>query len=209
MDRTLIDVLERVRELFFKYGVRSVSMDDICRDLGLSKKKLYQLFSSKNELVEKLLELERENFEIIFDTYSFEGVNAIDILLTVSKEVGERFRDVSPSMTFDLKKYYPEIYHNHISDRIDFIFKKIQINLEKGISQGMYRDDLSVELVSRLYIRRLIDLHNPEFFPADKFSFTTLFDAMFDNFIRGIAFPNGIEYYEKQKRKVNFNKFNK
>ncbi|HZX63407.1 MAG TPA: TetR/AcrR family transcriptional regulator [Bacteroidales bacterium] len=209
MDNTLTDVLERVRELFFKYGVRSVSMDDICRDLGISKKKLYQLFSSKNELVEKLLELERENFEIIFDTYSFEGVNAIDILLTVSKEVGERFRDVSPSMTFDLKKYYPDIYHNHIEERIDFIFKKIQINLEKGINQGVYRDDLSVELVARLYIRRLIDLHNPEFFPADKFSFHTLFDAMFDNFIRGIANPKGIEYYEKQKRKVNFNKFNK
>ena len=209
MDNTLTDVLERVRELFFKYGVRSVSMDDICRDLGISKKKLYQLFSSKNELVEKLLELERENFEIIFDTYSFEGVNAIDILLTVSKEVGERFRDVSPSMTFDLKKYYPDIYHNHIEERIDFIFKKIQINLEKGINQGVYRDDLSVELVARLYIRRLIDLHNTEFFPADKFSFHTLFDAMFDNFIRGIANPKGIEYYEKQKRKVNFNKFNK
>jgi TetR/AcrR family transcriptional regulator, cholesterol catabolism regulator len=209
MDSTLTDVLERVRELFFKYGVRSVSMDDICRDLGISKKKLYQLFSSKNELVEKLLELERQNFEIIFDTYNFEGVNAIDILLTVSKEVGERFRDVSPSMTFDLKKYYPDIYHQHIEERIDFIFKKIQINLEKGVNQGVYRDDLSIELVARLYIRRLIDLHNPEFFPADKFSFQTLFEAMFDNFIRGIANPKGIEYYEKQKRKVNFNKFNK
>jgi AcrR family transcriptional regulator len=209
MDDTIIDVLERVRELFFKYGVRSVSMEDICRDLGISKKKLYLLFSSKNELVEKLLELERQNFEIIFDTYDFEGVNAIDILLTVSKEVGERFRDVSPSMTFDLKKYYPDIYHNHIDDRIDFIFKKIQINLEKGINQGVYRDDLTVELVSRLYIRRLIDLHNPEFFPADKFSFQTLFEAMFDNFIRGIANPKGIEYYESQKRKVNFNKFDK
>jgi len=209
MDSILTDVLERVRELFFKYGVRSVSMDDICRDLAISKKKLYQLFSSKNELVEKLLELERENFEIIFDTYSFEGVNAIDILLTVSKEVGERFRDVSPSVTFDLKKYYPDIYHKHIEERIDFIFRKIQINLEKGINQGVYRDDLSVELVARLYIRRLIDLHNPEFFPADKFSFQTLFEAMFDNFIRGIANPKGIEYYEKQKRKLNFNKFNK
>jgi AcrR family transcriptional regulator len=62
MDSILTDVLERVRELFYKYGVRSVSMDDICRDLGISKKKLYQLFSSKNELVEKLLKLERENF---------------------------------------------------------------------------------------------------------------------------------------------------
>jgi TetR/AcrR family transcriptional regulator, cholesterol catabolism regulator len=204
MEQSLVEILDRVRNLFFKYGVRSISMDDISRDTGISKKRLYSIFKSKNNLVEKLLELERVNFEIIFSTYNFEGVNAIDILLIVSKEVSDKFTDVSPSMTYDLNKYYPEIYHKHIEERIEFIFGKIKINLEKGINQGVYRDDLSIELVARLYIRRLIDLHNPEIFPADKFSFQTLFDVMFDNFIRGIANEKGIEYYEKQKRKVNF-----
>jgi AcrR family transcriptional regulator len=208
MEKSLVEILERVRELFFKYGVRSVSIDDICRDVGISKKKLYLHIKSKNELVEKLLELERENFEIIFSTNKFDGVNAIDVLLMVSMEVGERFWDVSPSLTFDLKKYYPEIYHRHIENRIEFIYEQIQLNIKKGINNGMYRDDLSIELIARLYIRRLIDLHNPEFFPADKFSFQTLFDVMFDNFIRGISNENGIRYYEQQKRKVNLKKFN-
>jgi TetR/AcrR family transcriptional regulator, cholesterol catabolism regulator len=208
MEQSLVDILNRVRDLFFKHGVRSVSMDDICSDIGISRNKLHQVFTSKNDLVEKLLQLERENFEIIFSTYNFDGVNSIDILLTVSKEVSDKFTDVSPSMTLDLKKYYPDIYHKHVEDRIEFVFNNIKINLEKGIRQGVYRDDLSVELVARLYIRRLIDLHNPEFFPADKFSFETLFDVMFDHFIRGIANENGIEYYEKQKRNVNFKKSN-
>ena len=182
-----------------------MSMDDICREVGVSRKKIYQIFTSKNDLVEKLLELERENFEVIFHTDKFDGeVNAIDILLMVSKDVSNKFTDISPSMTFDLKKYYPEIYHKHVEERIEFIFDKIRINLMKGINQGVYRDDLSVELVSRLYIRRLMDLHNPEFFPADKFSFQTLFDVMFDNFIRGIANEKGIEYYENQKKKIRF-----
>jgi len=207
MEKQIIEILENVRELFFKYGVRSVSMDDIGRDLGISKKKLYEHFKTKSDLVEKLLSLERRNFEDIFDTYNFEGVNAIDILLTVSKELGNKFRDVSPSMTYDMKKYYPAIYNHHLEERIEFIFGKIKINLEKGINQGMYRNDLSIELVARLYIRRLMDLHDPQVFPADKFSFQTLFDVMFDNFIRGIANQNGIDYYEKQKRQVNFNKF--
>lgn len=207
MEEEVIYILEKVRELFFKYGVRSISMDDIGRKLGISKKRLYELFKGKSNLVEKLLYLERKNFEIIFDTHNFEGVNAIDILLTVSKELGGKFRDVSPSMTYDMKKYYPVIYQHHLEERIEFIFGKIKINLEKGINQGIYRDDLSIELVARLYMRRLMDLHDPEVFPADKFSFQTLFDVMFDNFIRGIAKPNGIEYYEKQKQKVNFDKF--
>ncbi|MCX6242570.1 MAG: TetR/AcrR family transcriptional regulator [Bacteroidetes bacterium] len=207
MDNTLKDILERVRELFYKYGVRSVSIDDICRDLGFSKKKLYEYVESKHELVEKLLELERQNFEVIFSQYNFEGINAIDILLTVSNELGENFRDISPSMTFDLKKYYPEVYHKHVDERIEFIFEKIKINLSKGINQGMYRTDLSVELIARLYIRRLMDLHNPEFFPAEKFSFRTLYDVMIDNFIRGIATETGLAYYETKRTKLNFNKF--
>ena len=207
MDAALVLILEQVRELFFKNGVRSVCMEAIATALNLSRRQLNHHFTNKNRLVEKLLELERQNFEIIFDQHNFEGVNAIDILLIVSRDVGERFRDVSPSMTYDLKKYYPEIYHKHVDERIEFIYQKIQINLQKGISQGMYRDDLSVELIARLYIRRLIDLHNPDFFPADKFSFQTLFEVMFDNFIRGIAKPEGITYYEKQRKKFNFNQF--
>lgn len=207
MDKTLVEILKRVRELFFKYGVRSVSIDDICQNAGISKKKLYQFVSGKSDLVEKLLELERQNFEVIFETHNFDGVNSIDILLTVSHEVGERFWDISPSMTFDLEKYYPDIYHHHVQQRTEFIYQQMFLNINKGIRQGIYRDDLSVELVARLYIRRLLDLHNPEFFPAEKFSFQTLFDVMFDNFIRGIATPNGIEYYELQKSKVNFKQF--
>jgi TetR/AcrR family transcriptional regulator, cholesterol catabolism regulator len=205
MEKSLVDILERVRALFFQYGVRKISMDDISREAGVSRKKLYQYFSNKHELVKKLLDLERENFEIIFDTDRFDGeVSAIDILLMVSKEVNDKFTDVSPSMTYDLKKYYPDIYLNHMEERIESIFDKIRINLEKGIKQGLYRDDLSVELISRLYIRRLLDLHDPEIFPADKFSFQTLFDVMFDNFIRGIANEKGITYYEKQMKKLSF-----
>jgi len=208
MDDSLIEILVRVRELFFKFGVRSVSMEDISRDLGVSKKKLYQLVRSKKELVSRLLELERRNFEIIFEKYNFDGVNSIDVLLTVSKEISDRFWDVSPSMTFDMKKYYPEIYNQHIETRVEFIFAQIQLNIKKGIRDGMYRDDLSTELIARLYIRRLIDIHNPEYFP-EKFSFQTLFDTMFDNFIRGIATEGGINYYEQQKGKVKFKKQNR
>ena len=87
----------------------------------------------------------------------------------------------------------------------EFIFEQIQLNIEKGIRDGMYRSDLTTELISRLYIRRLIDLHNPEYFP-EKFSFNNLFDAMFDNFVRGIGTKEGIQYYETQKKKIIFEK---
>ena len=95
---------------------------------------------------------------------------------------------------------YPEIYKKHIEERVNFIFGKIQINLQKGISQGMYRDDVSIELVARLYIRRLMDLHNVENFPPEKFSFKTMFNQMFESFVKSVATENGMAYYEKKKK---------
>ncbi len=201
MDEKLARILEKARDVSFTYGIRSMSMDDISRKLGISKSTLYKYVRNKTDLVDKILEFEREGFKRIFTNHDFVGVNAIDILLTVSKEVSENFINVTPSITFELKKYYPDLYQKHIDDRTNFIFEKIKINLQKGISQGMYREDLSIELAARLYISRLLDLHNSELFPPEKFSFQTLFNFMFENWIRGVARPEGIEYFERRFEK--------
>ncbi len=201
MDNKLRILLEKAHDISFTYGIRSMSMDDISRKLGISKSTLYKHVKNKTDLVEKILEFEREGFKKIFLDHDFEGVNAIDILLTVSKEVSKNFKNVTPSITFELKKYYPELYQRHMDQRAEFIFQKIQINLRKGISQGMYREDLSIELAARLYISRLLDLHNEELFPPEKFSFQTLFNFMFENWVRGIAKPEGIKYFEERFEK--------
>ena len=158
-------------------------------------------FENENfEALEKFLEKHRESFKVIFDLHNFEGVNAIDILLIVSKEIATKFSHVSPGITFDIKTRYPDVYKRHFKSRMDFIFNKIQINLQKGIAQGIYRDDLSIELVSRLYLSRLIDLHNPDFFPPEEFNFDTLFNAMFESHIRSIANDKGLKYWEEKKK---------
>lgn len=200
MDEQFRRILIGVRELSLKVGVRNLHIENICEDLQITPEVLARYVSSEAELVEKVLDFERESFKSIFDKHNFEDVNAIDILLIVSQEVSGRFQDLTPSITFDLKTLYPEIYQNHIEQRIEFIFSKIKINIEKGIRQGVYRQDLSIELLARLYISRLIDLHNPLFFPPDKFSFPMLFEVMFENFIRGIANDEGLKYF-KQRRK--------
>jgi TetR/AcrR family transcriptional regulator, cholesterol catabolism regulator len=204
MDDQLQDIMIRVRELALKHGIRDVSLSQISRQLDIPAGKMSKYFKDETDLVEKVLEFERDSFRTIFDEFNFEGVNAIDILLTVSKEIATRFTSLTPSISVELKKYYPEIYQRHFELRIEFIFGKIKINIEKGIRQGMYRDDLSIELIARLYISRLIDLHNPDFFPPDKFSFATLFEVMFENFIHGICNEDGIKYYKKQKRSMKF-----
>lgn len=199
------EILEKTRELSNRYSIRSMTIERVCARLGIGEEVLKKYVSNKAELIEKALEFERENFNVIFEKHNFEGVNAIDILATVSREMSMNFKNISPSLTFELKKFYPTIYRRHFEDRVNFIFGKIKINIEKGINQGMYRPDLSVELIARLYISRLIDLHNPRFFPPEQFSFEMLFDVMFDNFVRSIATPEGMEYYESRKQAFNFN----
>ena len=154
----------------------------------------------EKDLIRHILKFERESFKVIFDVHNFDGVNAIDILLTVSKEMATKFINISPGITYDLKTKYPDVYKRHFKSRMDFIFSKIKINLHKGISQGIYRDDLSIELIARLYLSRLIDIHNSDFFPPEEFNFDTLFEAMFESHIRSIANEKGLKYWEKKKK---------
>lgn len=205
MNEEVLYILQKTRELSNQLSLRDITMRELASKLEVPYETLKQNFSTKAKLVEKALEFEREGFKSIFDQYDFEGKNAIDILMTVSKEVSMRYRQVSPALTMDLKKYFPDIYQQHLLKRIDFIFEKIKINLYKGITQGMYRDDLSIELMSRLYIARLLDIHDPNFFPPDRFSFTTLFTVMFEDLIRSISTPEGLAYYESRRQTLDFN----
>ena len=204
MEKAFREIVEKTRTLWHDKGVGKFSLEELAPRIDIPLETLQVFATDDNELVEKVLQFERSSFENIFETHDFEGVNAIDILLTVSKEVAEKFMDMNPSVTLELKMHYPEAYQKHIQQRIDHIFGKIQINLTKGINQGIYRDDLSIELVARLYISRLLDLHNPELFPRQKFSFETLFNFMFDSFVRSIAKPEGVEYFEKKRKKLRF-----
>ncbi|MBP7850585.1 MAG: TetR/AcrR family transcriptional regulator [Lentimicrobiaceae bacterium] len=204
MTEEVLQILQKTRELSNQLSIKATNMRELAAKIGVPYEVLKQHFRSKAELVEKALAYEREGFKSIFDQYDFEGMNAIDILMIVSREVSKKYRQISPSLTMDLKKYFPDIYQQHLLKRIDFIFEKIKINLTKGITQGMYRDDLSIELVARLYISRLIDIHDPGFFPPDRFSFATLFTHMFEDLIHSIATQEGLNYYKSRRKALDF-----
>ena len=204
MDAKFLELLKEIRVGVQEKKISEFTFCAIEEKIGISEKELSKYVENEEDLIRILLELERNKFEEIFLRHDFEGINAIDILLTVSKEVASNFVLVSPAITIHLKEKYPKIYQDHFEKRLDFIFGKIQINLTKGINQGMYRDDLSIELLGRLYLSRLIDIHNPDLFPPDKFSFETLFEVMFEDLVRSISKPEGIAYFEKKIKSVKF-----
>lgn len=199
MDKEFVRIIEKVRAFLFKTGLKDFTFEKF-KDFGVAEEDISSFVKSKDELVEKILEYERKSFETIFLEYNFEGQNAIDILFIVSQEINDRFEHVSPSVTMELKEYFPEIYAKHMDARMEFIFDKIQINIQKGIAQGMYRSDLSGEMVGRMYLSRLEDMHNPELYPPERFKFGTIYDTMIDEFVKSIATEGGLRYYRQRKQ---------
>lgn len=200
MDDKLTMILQTSGMLFRKYGIRSISMDDIAHEMGMSKKTLYQFVENKTDLIEKLLQHFVTNTRACM-TVNPVNMNAIDVLMEVSIKVSEDIKDLNPSIAFDLEKFYPALFRSFVNAKRDHVYRKIKENLEQGISEGIYRMDVDADLVAKLYVQKLMDVHDPEFLSSIDFSFEKVFQVMFDNHIRGIANAAGLAYYEKQINK--------
>jgi hypothetical protein len=203
MSKPNLPLIEDVRKLLSGYKSSKFLFQNLAKDLDLPLELLVSAFGNEKGLVEEVLNFEQQNLENIFSEFDFTDTNAIDDLLIVSKEISNKAVYILPSITFDLRSDYPEVRQKFVDKRVNFVSAKIKSNFEFGIKQGMYRPDLSAELISRIYISRLMDLQNPDYFP-NSFSFPVLFDVMFDTFIRGICSEEGKRYYEKKIKRMKF-----
>ena len=200
MKDKLTEILRETTKLFIKYGIRSLSMDDICRELGISKKTMYQYVSNKNELVVKVLEGIVNGAVCSIDMAKPQNLNAIDLLLWVSRHVAEKFQNFNPAMSFDLNKYYPEEYKAFIKSNKEILAELVKKNLQQGVDNGFYREDLDYDLIARLYVHNLETIQDPEFTNSEDFNFEKIFKVLFDSHIRSISNAKGIAYYEEQLR---------
>ncbi len=104
-----------------------------------------------------------------------------------------------------MRKYYPQVFEESTSNRKVLITNSIRKNLDQGIKEGLYRQDLNKDIIAHLYYKKIEDFHNMDGETMKKYTFDKIFEVMFENHIRGIANEKGIEYFEKQKKKLNFN----
>lgn len=202
-DPRLCAILDGTINLFYEFGIRNLNMDDISRQLKISKKTLYQYAKSKEDLIEKLFYYDDMKFEKRISEISLDKLNAIDILIQVSLLVSEQMGKFDPKLKFEMKKYYESVFHNFMVKKQAHIFEQISQNLKQGISEGLYRDNLNTELVAGLYVRNLVDMHNKDFCIVENITFDQIFEAMFENHIRAISTNEGIEYFEKRKSEIS------
>lgn len=205
MDEKLKEILEKVGEIFMRYGIKSVTMDDLARQLGVSKKTLYKYVSDKRDLVDKTFEVFMEQDKCMIDDICTKGMNAIDELFEISENVTSHIKDIHPSIFYDLQKYYPESWNHFTNYKHDFVCDCIERNLNKGIEEGLFRDNMNVEIIARNYVYRMDDIFNPEIYPPSKFKYAEVYLEIFRYHIRGIASPKGIEYLKEKVKKEQSN----
>jgi len=204
MEEKLKNILQESILLFEKFGIRSVSMDDIAKELAISKKTLYQFVENKADLIDKAMQFKIDHSCNYVHDYINTKLHAIDVLLDVSKQVSKTYQESSPNIHFDLQKYYPEIYKKLIEKHKRIVYEGVKQNIERGIEQGIYRNDLNADLVAELYVSKLKEMNDNEFLNNTRYSFKKIFEVMFDSHIRAIVNDTGLKYYLERKESLKF-----
>ncbi|NQV52360.1 MAG: TetR/AcrR family transcriptional regulator [Flavobacteriales bacterium] len=203
MEERCLELLGKTAQLFMRNGIKSMTMDDIARQLGVSKKTLYLYVSDKNDLVIKVMQQIVEHEMLLANQMCQTFENAIDMLFELSKDVSQKFGQVHPSINYDMQKYHPEAWVVFEEFRTVFIADCIQQNIEKGIEQGLYRENLDPYIISRMYSAKMDMCTDGEVFPPDRYNFKTIHMELMRYHIRGIASEAGLKYLKAKVKQEN------
>lgn len=198
MEEKITKILLQVSDLYQKYGIKSVSMDDVARELGISKKTLYEFFTDKTDLVAKMLDFQISKIRSVFEGEKDDKNNAIDHLLEISHIITAFLKNFSPTIHYDLQKYYPTVFKSLFEYKRVYMLASVKSNIERGIKEGLYRSDLNPDLIAQIYVNRIEASLDADFLTTHEYSTNELFSEMFTYHIRGIASKQGMEYFEKQ-----------
>ncbi len=195
-------ILKGAEELFMRYGIRSVSMDDIARHLGMSKKTLYQHLPDKDELV---LDVARLNFERnvqMAEDACRAAKNIIEALVTLSSCIRTCLEFINPAVLFDLQKFHPQAWQAFQDFKRGYLRNSIIRLLEQGIEQGYIREDIDPEVMATMRIEMVQLAFNTELFPG-RYTFVQIQEQLYDHFVYGLVTDKGRKLYQKYKTQMN------
>ena len=187
-------ILIATAEVFLKFGVKSVTMDDIARELKMSKKTLYKYFDNKTTLVTAVINSFCEIDKTVIEGIYKQAGNAIDEIIEIGKYTSEKIKKIHPSVHFDLEKYYPQAWSKFDEHKMTYIAGCVKRNLIRGIKEELFRENINIDIVTRLYTSRIDMVFDAAIFPSNEFSFEEVHLEMIRYHIRGIASAEGIKY---------------
>ena len=183
--------------LFMRYGLKSVTMDDIARELGISKKTLYQFVDNKSDLIEQIFEMKITEEKALMAQILQSSSDAIDEIVNIARYVIKELKQLSPTTMYDLQKYYRKTWRLLESLHQKHIYIIIKNNLERGMEQKVYRQNMNPDVVAKLYVAKTSFVTDEDLFPIREYNLEDLFREFIIYHIHGIASPKGLKLLEK------------
>jgi len=190
-------IQKTANDLFLKLGFKSVTMDDIAEEMGISKKTIYTHYSTKSKLIEASVWHLMEELNTGIANLRAKNLNPIVENFEVKVYVRRMLKNEKTSPQFQLKKYYPEIYNQVSSKKFEIAQCSIIENLERGIKTGHYRSNIPISFVSRLYFAGLLGVKDKSLFPEEDYNNNELMDYLLEYHLRAICTPKGIKLLEE------------
>lgn len=182
----------KVFDLYNRFGIKSVTMDDVSRELGISKKTLYECITDKSELVSHVMQMVYKYHGDKLEEISDSGLNAIEELMEVNRYMTEMVKELNQTLLYDLRKYYPELYNELMEEQRRRMHKAILKNLRKGQEEGLYRKEMNSEIIAKLHMTRMEYRFSHDSFLLNDIDSEQVMREIFIYHLHGIANENGI-----------------
>lgn len=190
-------ILDNAREMFLNFGFKSVTMDDISRAMGISKKTIYAHFSNKTDLVDSVTKHLFNHICSGIDCIHEQEKNPIKELFEIKQFVMSHLKDEKSSPQYQLQKYYPKIFNWLKNEQFKVMQDSIKENLQSGMDQGYYRENLDKDFISRVYFNGITAIKDKDLFPLQNYSMNTLMNFYLEYHLRGICTEKGIQELQK------------
>ncbi|MGB0357473.1 MAG: TetR/AcrR family transcriptional regulator [Flavobacteriaceae bacterium] len=188
-------ILSTCAEMFLTLGFKSVTMDDIAKQLGISKKTLYSHFPNKESLVKNCVFHFFDYVTGEISKISLVAKNPIEELYEIKMFMMRQIKNEKISPQFQLKKYYPEIFKALQEKQLAFMVERMSNSLEKGVALGLFRSNLNIPFVARLYFNGMMGIKDQRLFPAELFQHSQLMADYLEYHLRAICTDKGIAIY--------------
>ncbi|NLO01597.1 MAG: TetR/AcrR family transcriptional regulator [Bacteroidales bacterium] len=189
-------IIKETLNKFLTYGIRNVTMDGIAANIGISKRTVYEIFKDKTELIHTCLKQlkqdhEEKNHEIISSSR-----NVIETIFAFMREGIKGMSSINPVFFMDMKKFYSSTWNSLTEENEKNVLSMTVKLLEEGIEEGLFRSDIKITIVAKLFYEQMNLLADEKVFPRDLFNYADVFQSLIINFVRGISTQKGIEIIE-------------
>jgi AcrR family transcriptional regulator len=194
-------ILETSLNLFYKYGIKAITMDDIAKEMGISKKTIYRFFKEKDDIVSQLSETELKKNQLMMEEMRKQAKDPIHEMILISIHIQKVFAEINPVFFYDLNRQFTRALNDFKKFKSECMFSNIKRNLTDGVAQGLYRSDLDIDFVTQYRIMQMDVFMGGSDFQFENISMAKAHQLIMDIFMHGISTVKGHKLINKYKNK--------